>query len=324
MIIVTGGAGFIGSAIIAALNKRGFTDILIVDESGRGKCKNLTSLSFTDFTAKEDFLKKVIEKRVALHIEAVFHMGACSDTTETDAEFLRQNNTEYTKSLTQWALAGDIRFIYASSAATYGDGSVGFSDDGEKIDNLEPLNLYGKSKQMFDLWACNQGLLKKIVGLKYFNAFGPNEYHKGNMRSFVIKAFEQINETGKVCLFKSYKPEYKDGEQQRDFIYIKDAVDMTLFFLDNPQVGGLFNIGTGRARSWNDLATAVFNAMDKAVNIEYIEMPDSIRNQYQYFTQADITKLCNAGYKREIISLEDAIKDYVQNYLVKDGYLTGT
>jgi len=321
MIVVTGGAGFIGSAIIAALNKRGFTDILVVDESGRDKCKNLANLSFTDYAAKDDFPKEVIENNIGPNIEAVFHMGACSDTTETDEEYLIRNNTEYTKSLTQWAIARDIRFIYASSAATYGDGSNGFSDDEDQIDNLEPMNLYGKSKQMYDLWACNQGLLKKIVGLKYFNAFGPNEYHKGNMRSFVIKAFEQIKKCGKVRLFKSYKPEYKNGEQQRDFIYIKDAVDMTLFFLDNPKVAGLFNIGTGRARSWNDLAIAVFNAMDKAVNIEYIEMPDSIRNQYQYFTQADISKIRSAGYKREITSLEDAIKDYVQNYLQKDAYL---
>ncbi len=324
MIIVTGGAGFIGSAIIAALNKRGTNDILVVDESGKDKCKNLANLSFADYAEKNNFLKTVVKKKISSRIEAVFHMGACTDTTETDADYLRKNNYEYSKSLAQWAAAADIRFIYASSAATYGDGSAGFSDDEDKIENLRPLNLYGQSKQLFDLWAYKQGLLKRIIGLKYFNAFGPNEYHKGNMRSFVLKAFEQINATGKVRLFKSYKPQFKDGEQLRDFIYIKDVVDMTLFFLDNPRIRGLFNIGTGNARSWNDLAKAVFAAMGETINIEYIDMPQSIRNQYQYFTCADITKLRNAGYKKQTTPLEDAIKDYVQNYLQKDGYLTGT
>jgi len=324
MIIITGGAGFIGSAIIAALNKRGTTDILVVDESGKDKCKNLANLSFADYAEKNDFLKIVSKKKISSNIEAVFHMGACSDTTETDAEYLGKNNYQYSKQLAQWATAANIRFIYASSAATYGDGSAGFSDDEDKIEKLKPLNLYGQSKQTFDLWAHKQGLLKRIVGLKYFNAFGPNEYHKGDMRSFVMKAFEQINSTGKVRLFKSYKSEYKDGGQLRDFIYIKDAVDMTLFFLDNPCIGGLFNIGTGRARSWNDLAKAVFDAMGKAVDIEYIDIPDSIRNQYQYFTQSDITKLRKAGYKKEITPVEDAIKDYIQNYLRRNGYLAGT
>jgi len=251
-------------------------------------------------------------------------MGACSDTTETDAEYLRKNNYEYTRHLAQWTSAANIRFIYASSAATYGDGSAGFSDDQEKIENLRPLNPYGYSKQLFDLWARKTGLLKKIVGLKYFNVFGPNEYHKADMRSFVLKAFEQIKTKGKVGLFKSHNAKYADGEYLRDFLYIKDAVDMTLFFLDNPQLSELFNIGAGKAHTWNDLAKAVFAAMSKKPNIEYIEMPESIRNQYQYFTQADTTKLRNAGYKKQTTSLEDAIKDYVQNYLQKDGYLTGT
>lgn len=323
MMIVTGGAGFIGSAVIAALNSRGITDILVVDEYGKDKCKNLANLFFADYTEKNDFLKTVVEKKISLGIEAVFHMGACSSTTETNTSFLYKNNYEYTKLLAQWAVASNIRFIYASSAATYGDGSAGFSDDEEKIESLRPMNMYGYSKQLFDLWARKAGLLEKIVGLKYFNVFGPNEYHKGDMRSFVLKAFEQIRATGKVRLFKSYLPEYKDGEQMRDFVYIKDAVDMTLFFLDNPQTGGLFNIGTAKARTWNDLVKAVFAAMSKEANIEYIEMPDSIRNQYQYFTEADITKLRNAGYDKDTTLLEDAIKDYVQSYLSKHEYLTG-
>jgi len=325
MIIVTGGAGFIGSALIAALNGRAVSNILVVDQLGSDrKWKNLRNLSFADYVEKDDFLEMVLENKICPPIKAVFHLGACSSTIEPNASFMIKNNYEYSKLLAQWATNASIRFIYASSAATYGDGSAGFSDDEEKLDQLRPLNIYGYSKQLFDLWARRAGLLKKIVGLKYFNVFGPNEYHKADMRSFVLKAFEQINATGKVRLFKSHKPQYKDGRQLRDFVYIKDAVDMTLFFLDNPQTAGLFNIGTARARSWNDLVTAVFTAMGKKPNIEYIDMPDSIRNQYQYFTQADMTKLRKAGCKKQITPLEDAIKDYVQNYLQKDRYLTAT
>jgi ADP-L-glycero-D-manno-heptose 6-epimerase len=323
MIIVTGGAGFIGSAIIAVLNKRGITDILVVDEHGKDKCKNLVNLSFAGYAEKNDFLKIVSEKKIGTGVKSVFHIGACSDTTETDTEYLRKNNYQYSKILAQWATDANVRFIYASSAATYGDGSKGFSDDEEKIKQLQPLNPYGYSKQLFDLWAHNKGLLKKIVGLKYFNVFGPNEYHKGDMRSFVLKAFKQINTTGKVRLFKSCNPNYADGEYRRDFLYIKDAVDMTLFFYDNPEIAGLFNIGAGRARTWNDLVKAVFAAVGKSPDIEYIEMPDSIRNQYQYFTQADITKLRKASYKKQITPLEDAIKDYVQNYLQNNKCLSG-
>jgi len=325
MIIVTGGAGFIGSALIAAMNKRQITDILVVDELGTDpKWKNLRNLSFADYVEKDDFLEMLIEDKLDSSVKTVFHLGACSNTTEANASYLIKNNYEYTKLLAQWATNADIRFIYASSAATYGDGSAGFSDDQGKMKNLRPLNMYGYSKHLFDLWAHRTSLLKNIVGLKYFNVFGPNEYHKADMRSFVIKSFEQLNAVGKVRLFKSYKPEYADGEQLRDFIYVKDAVDMTLFFYDNPQINGLFNIGTGKARSWNDLVKAVFAAMGKEPNIEYIEMPDSIRNQYQYFTCADITNLRKAGYNKEINPLEYAVKDYVQNYLQKDGYLIGT
>jgi ADP-L-glycero-D-manno-heptose 6-epimerase len=322
MIIVTGGAGFIGSALIAELNKRGITDILVVDELACDeKWKNLRNLSFADYIEKDDFLKMAIEDKLPGHIQAVFHLGACSTTTEKNASYLVKNNYEYTKLLAQRFNDKNIRFIYASSAATYGDGSAGFSDDEDKIDTLRPLNMYGYSKHLFDLWARRTGLFKKIVGLKYFNAFGPNEYHKGDMRSFVLKAFEQINATGKVRLFKSYNHDYADGEQLRDFIYVKDAVDMTLFFLDNPKAAGLFNIGSGKARSWNDLVKAVFAAMNKKPNIEFIDMPESIRNQYQYFTQAEMTKLHKTGYKKQTTSLEDAIRDYVQNYLQENEYI---
>ncbi len=323
MIIVTGGAGFIGSALIAGLNRRQINDILVVDELGNDdKWKNLRNLSFADYVEKDDFLKLITQNsKLKTQIEDVFHLGACSSTTETNASYLIKNNYEYSKILAQWAADNKIRFIYASSAATYGDGSNGFSDNEEKIEKLRPLNMYGYSKHLFDLWARRTGLLKKIVGLKYFNVFGPNEYHKGDMRSFVLKAFEQINATGKVRLFKSYKSEYADGEQLRDFLYVKDAVDMTLFFLDNPKTAGLFNIGSGKARSWNDLVKAVFAAVAKKPSIEYIDMPESIRNQYQYFTQADISKLRKTGYKKQINSLEDAIKDCVQNYLERGRYL---
>jgi len=324
MIIVTGGAGFIGSALIAELNARQITDILVVDRLGTdGKWKNLRNLSFADYVEKTDLLEMVIAGKLDSPVEAIFHLGACSDTTEPDASYLIKNNYEYTKLLAQWATNANVRFIYASSAATYGDGSAGFKDDEEHIETLCPLNMYGYSKHAFDLWARRTRLLNNIVGLKYFNVFGPNEYHKGHMRSFIVKAFEQINAEGTVRLFKSHEPDYADGEQVRDFVYIKDAVDMTLFFLDNPHLGGLYNVGTGEARTWNDLVIAVFVAMGKEPNIEYIDMPDSIRNQYQYFTQADISKLRTAGYDNQITSLEDAIKDYVHNYLQEDAYLTG-
>jgi ADP-L-glycero-D-manno-heptose 6-epimerase len=316
MIIVTGGAGFIGSNLVVGLNGRGVSDILVVDELGCDqKWKNLLNLAFADYLEKDDFLERVLKDKLPGGFEAVFHLGANSSTTETDASGIIKNNFEYTRQLAQWAVDKKARFIYASSAATYGDGTQGFSDNEEDLENLRPLNIYGYSKQLFDLWAKNKGLLSKIVGLKYFNVYGPNEYHKGDMRSFVLKAYEQITAAGQVRLFKSHRPEFADGEQKRDFLYVKDAVDMTLFFLDNPKVGGIFNIGSGTARTWNDLVLAVFAAMGREPKIEYIDMPDSIRSQYQYFTQAEMGKIRSAGYPAESTSLEDGIRDYVQNYL---------
>lgn len=215
----------------------------------------------------------------------------------------------------------NIRFIYASSAATYGDGSLGFVDDETKLETLRPLNMYGYSKQLFDLWAKKNNVLNKVVGIKYFNVFGPNEYHKGDMRSVVHKAFEQVRDTGKVRLFKSLNPKYKDGEQMRDFVYIKDAIDMTLYFIDHPDKNGIFNVGAGKARTWNDLVSALFNAIGKPVNIEYIDLPDHLREKYQYFTEANLDKIRSAGYNKATTSLEDGVKDYVKNYLLKDLYL---
>ena len=248
-------------------------------------------------------------------------MGANSSTTEKDADHLFSNNYLYTKELAQYSLEKNIRFIYASSAATYGDGSLGFDDDDNKLETLRPLNMYGYSKQLFDLWAKKNDAFDKIVGLKYFNVYGPNEYHKGDMRSVVHKAFEQIRDTGKVKLFKSLNPKYKDGEQLRDFIYIKDAVDMTLFFLDKPNVNGLFNLGTGKARTWNDLVTAIFKSLNKPVNIEYIDLPEHLRDKYQYFTEAKMDKIKKAGFNSPITSLEDGVADYVKNYLLGKQYL---
>jgi len=321
MIVVTGGAGFIGSAIVWELNRRGEKEIVIVDELGTDeKWKNLVGLQFEDFVNKQKFIDD-IKKETFNIVDAIIHMGANSSTTEKDADHLLNNNYLYTKTLAEYCLKNNFRFIYASSAATYGDGSLGFNDDESKCGTLRPLNMYGYSKSMFDILAENHDLFKKIVGLKYFNVFGPNEYHKGDMRSVVHKAFEQARDTGKVKLFKSRNPKYKDGEQMRDFIYVKDAVNMTLYFLDNKNLNGLFNVGSGKARTWNDLVTALFKAMDKTVNIEYIDLPDHLADKYQYFTEADLSKLKSAGYNKEITSLENGINDYVKNYLLSKQYL---
>ncbi|HPO56744.1 MAG: ADP-glyceromanno-heptose 6-epimerase [Ignavibacteriales bacterium] len=325
MIAITGGAGFIGSALAWRLNKLGRNDIYIIDELGTGeKWKNLVGLDFNDFIDKNEFIEKWVNKLDSADITAIIHMGANSSTTEKDADFLLKNNYRYTVSLAQAALWNNIRFIYASSAATYGDGKLGFNDNESLIPALRPLNMYGYSKNLFDIYALKNGLLDRIVGIKYFNVYGPNEYHKGDMRSVVNKAFEQILTTGKVKLFTSKNPGYKDGEQLRDFIYIKDAVDMTLhFLLKNKKAAGIFNVGTAKARHWNDLAKAIFKTLNKPVNIEYIELPSHLEKKYQYYTQADITKLKNSGYKKRITSLEDGVRDYVSNYLVGEKYLDG-
>ena len=322
MIVVTGAAGFIGSAIVWRLNTLGKEDVIIVDELGlEEKWKNLVGLKYADFVHKDDFISMILEEDFSFKIEALIHMGANSSTTEKNADHLLFNNYEYTKELAKYSLKNNIRFIYASSAATYGDGSLGFDDDESKLEKLRPLNMYGYSKQMFDLWARRQGILNKIVGLKYFNVFGPNEYHKGNMRSVAHKAFGQINETGKLRLFKSHNPKYKDGEQYRDFIYIKDAVDMTLFFLEHIEKNGIYNIGAGKARTWNDLAKAIYSAMGKPLKIEYFDPPKHLEEKYQYFTEANLDKIKKAGYSKPITTLEDGMTDYVKNYLLKEKYL---
>ncbi len=318
MIILTGGAGFIGSCFLWKLNSEGETDILVVDEFNSPlKQKNLSNKKFTDLIDKDEFIKSIEHRTLSTEHRAVFHIGACSSTTETNFDYLKKNNYEYSKTLAKWALENNIPFFYASSAATYGDGSRGYSDEDAASLTLEPLNLYGKSKQMFDVWLIENKLTGKVVGWKYFNVFGPNEYHKNDMRSLVVKAYEQIKKDKKIRLFKSYKKEYKDGEQKRDFVYVKDTINVMYEFYRNQNVKGIFNVGTGRARTWNDLAKAIFLALNLPLNIEYIDMPENIKDKYQYFTQANLTKVQSAKLKTQNASLEDAVSDYVNNYLEK-------
>ena len=312
-IIVTGGAGFIGSNLIAALNARGERDILLVDRLGDGpKWRNLVGLEFEDYLDKAELRERVRAGRLDAPA-AVFHLGACSDTTEADAGYLMDNNTRYTRELCEWSLAAGARFIYASSAATYGDGSRGYDDDDGATPDLRPLNMYGLSKQLFDLWALRCGLFDRIVGLKYFNVYGPGERHKGAMRSVVHKAFEQITAGGSLALFRSHRPEYRDGEQVRDFVFVDDAVAVTLHFWEHPEVAGLFNCGTGRARTWLDLARAVFAAMGREERIEFIDMPVELRGRYQYHTEAATAKLRAAGCAPPPTSLEDGVRATIEH-----------
>ncbi len=313
--IVTGGAGFIGCNLVKALNARGHKDILVVDSlSHPQKQKNLDAVEFETYMDKAEFREAFRSDSVRPPL-TVFHLGACSATTQLDTEYLADNNLGYTRELCEWSLQRNVRYIYASSAATYGDGEKGYSDDPALIPSFHPLNPYGQSKQDFDVHALQSGLLSKIVGLKYFNVYGPHEDHKGDMRSVVNKAYSQILDTGKLQLFKSHRPDYRDGEQDRDFIYVRDAVDVTLYFHDNPTVSGLYNCGTGRARTWLDLAHAIFAAMELPPQIEMIDMPDHLRERYQYHTEADVSNLRAAGYSADFTSIEAGVRDYVQNFL---------
>jgi ADP-L-glycero-D-manno-heptose 6-epimerase len=321
-VLVTGGAGFIGSALVWALNRSGCENIVVCDILGTDeKWRNLAALRFADYVEAADLLPG-LQSGVLGKFDLILHMGACSATTETDASYLIKNNYEFTKDLAVWSLAQKTRFVYASSAATYGDGSAGMEDDDTQLDKLRPLNMYGYSKHLFDLHAKRAGFLNKIVGLKYFNVFGPNEDHKGDMRSLVHKSFAQVQKEGVIRLFKSHRKDYKDGEQKRDFLYVKDAVAMTLHLAANKKSGGLFNIGSGGARTWIALANSVFTTLEKKPRIQFIEIPETIRDKYQYFTQADISRLRAAGYKEKITSLESAVGDYVRNYLVPDRRLS--
>ncbi|HMV35430.1 MAG TPA: ADP-glyceromanno-heptose 6-epimerase [Turneriella sp.] len=316
MIVVTGGAGFIGSAVVAYLNAAGEKDILVVDNlADSAKWKNLVSLKYLDFVHKSQFLAR-LEAGDFGRPQAIVHMGACSSTTETDGDYLMANNYAYTRMLAEYALEKDIRFIYASSAATYGGIESGFNDDDATSLTLKPINRYGYSKQIFDEVAIAKGWTKQIAGLKFFNVYGPNEYHKKDMSSVIYKAYYQIGDNGFLKLFKSHRPDFGDGEQKRDFVYIKDCVHVIGQLLQNRSANGIFNLGSGAARSWNELAAAVFSAMGKEKRIEYIEMPAQLIGSYQYFTQASMQKLQAAGISLRQTSLEEGVADYVKNYLM--------
>lgn len=318
LIVVTGGAGFIGSNLISYLNSKGMTNIIVVDELGTDeKWKNLVGKRFVDIIEKHQFFDWLCGRE--REIEAFVHLGACSDTTEKNASYLLENNYRFSVKLAEYALNNDHRFIYASSAATYGDGSRGFSDDHSLLNDLRPLNMYGYSKHLFDLWVQNEGVIDKVVGLKYFNVFGPNEWHKGRMASVVYHVLPKARNEGVIKLFKSTEPDkFDDGGQQRDFIYVKDAARMTGEFLENDATG-IYNIGRGIPESWNSLARAVFHAIDRPVNIEYFNMPEDLIGKYQNYTCADVEKVKRAlGGAAECEQLSDSVKDYVQNHLLTE------
>lgn len=320
-VLITGGAGFIGSALARELNTRGCERLVISDRlRASEKWRNLVPLRFEDYIEADDLLP-ALERGGLGRFDLVLHLGACSSTTESDAAYLFRNNFEFSRGLARMALSEGTRFVYASSAATYGDGSRGMSDTDESTEALarfRPLNMYGYSKHLFDQWAAREGVLGRVTGLKYFNIFGPNEAHKGEMRSLIAKAVPEIIETGAIRLFRSYRDDFADGEQRRDFLYVKDATAMTLHLAARPDATGIFNIGSGRAVSWLELAAALFAALGREPAIDFIEMPEWLRPRYQYFTEADIGKLRAAGYSDPITPLDEAIADYVRHYILPD------
>lgn len=327
MLIVTGGAGFIGSCVVRTLNDAGRDDIIVVDNiASTDKWKNLSNKKYIKYVHKDKFLADELPSLTSQYggsshgnVEAIIHLGACSSTMERNFDYLHSNNFEYTKILWDYCAEYDIPFIYASSAATYGDGSHGFNDKAD-IDALRPLNAYGYSKQLFDQWVEHQAKSFPIqhVGLKFFNVYGPNEYYKGSMASMVFHGFKQIKSEEKIKLFKSYRKEYPDGAQERDFVYVKDVCSVITWFLENGNISGLFNVGTGEARTFGELAHAIFYNLGIKQNIEYIDMPEGLREKYQYHTLAEIGKLREVGYKKEFFTLESGIRDYVMNYLDRD------
>lgn len=320
MIIVTGAAGFIASNLVTGLNDKGFKDIILVDDfSMPEKNKNFEGKVYTGKVDREEFSDWFRENH--RFIQFVFHMGARTDTTEVDESVFEKLNLGYSKKVWKLCTGFGIPLIYASSAATYGLGELGYKDDHQVVDELKPLNPYGKSKNKFDKWAIEQDKKPYYwAGIKFFNVYGPNEFHKGRMASVVFHAYNQIKETGKIKLFRSHNPNFKDGEQSRDFIYVKDVVDVLIFLMHYRKDAGIYNLGTGTARTFNDLAKGIFEAMGFEENIEYIDTPEDIRDKYQYFTRAEMAKLRSTGYAKEFISLEDGIKDYVQSYLDSHGY----
>lgn len=321
MIVVTGAAGFIGSCMVSRLNKEGFLrDIIVVDDFYKDyKDRNLQGKFIREWIHRDIFLDWA--EKIPTHIKGIIHLGARTDTTETDRDLLEKLNVRYSQSIWNFCTRNRIPLIYASSAATYGDGTLGYNDDHTLIPDLKPLNPYGDSKQSFDLWVLQQKEVPPYwAGIKFFNVYGPNEYHKGRMASVVYHAYQQIRQTGGMRLFKSHHPGYRDGEQQRDFIYVHDVVDVLYFFLREKPNSGIFNLGTGHARTFLDLTKAVFRAMDKEEAIDFIDTPSDIRDTYQYFTQANMDKMRQAGYAKPFTSLETGVADYVKNYLISGKY----
>ncbi len=322
MYVITGGAGFLGSATIWYLNTLGIDNILVVDNLGTSeKWKNLVGLCYEDYIHKDIFIQHVRQNNIPWKIKGIVHLGACSSTTERDAHFLMENNFHYSRDICLYALEHDIRFINASSASTYGDGNLGFDDAPHLLTQWQPLNMYGYSKHLMDLWLMRHKLLDRVVSLKFFNVYGPNEYHKDAMRSVVCKAYTEIQSTGILQLFRSTTQDFEDGEQMRDFVYVKDCVKIITWLLQNAHVGGIYNVGTGKARTWNALAQAIFAAMHIPMRIKYIDMPDTLRGKYQNFTEARMDNLLAMGCPACTLSLEDGVSDYVQNYLCTEQYL---
>lgn len=316
-VLVTGGAGFIGSNVLASLNRRGIDSIYVVDDLGTTeKWKNLVGKQFIDILSKKVLFEWLQQQTPSL--AAIIHLGACSSTTETDAGYLLENNTHYSMRLATYAMERDIRFIYASSAATYGNGALGFSD--ARLEEYVPLNMYGYSKHLFDLWVKQQGWLDRVVGLKYFNVFGPNEWHKGQMASAIVKMVRDLQQTGKISLFKSSDAQFADGDQVRDFIYVKDAAEMTVQFLDSDQ-SGIYNVGRGIAATWNALAQATLSSVNRLGTIQYVDMPPVLQGNYQNYTCATMEKSKSAKLYLPRFSLEEAVKDYVQGYVLPQRYL---
>ena len=321
MIIITGAAGFIGSCLVQKLNDEGYYDLVLVDDfSNENKKKNYETKRYSKKVEREVFADWLAENH--LHVQFVFHIGARTDTTETDVELFNRLNLDYTKSIWNICTEFGLPLVYASSAATYGLGEQGYDDDESKIPMLKPLNPYGDSKNDFDNWALKQEKKPYFwAGLKFFNVYGPNEYHKGRMASVIFHTFNQIKKTGAMKLFQSHNPDFKDGEQMRDFVYIKDVVNVLYFMMHHRKDSGIYNLGTGKARTFLDLATQTFHAMNTPVSISFVPTPEDIREKYQYFTEASMEKLRSIGYSLKFYSLEEGVQDYVKNYLLTNNYL---
>jgi len=318
MIVVTGAAGFIGSYLVGKLNQAGYTDLILVDRfDDPSKDINLFQKKYKKFIDRDKFFKWLIKN--AADVDFIFHMGARTDTVGLEPDLYQQLNLIYSQRL--WNICSEIQvpLLYASSAATYGNGEVGFSDNHSNVSNLRPLNLYGWSKHDFDVWALKQVRTPPFwTGLKFFNVYGPNEYHKGRMASVVYHAFNKIKETGKMKLFRSHHKDYQDGEQSRDFIFVEDIADVMLFFMKNQEHCGIYNVGTGKARSFLDLANAVFKSMSINPDISFVDTPVDLRGRYQYFTEAEVEKLREVGYKKTFTSLEEGVDVYVGKYLIEE------